>query len=260
MRRTSVTVLWQIIQYKPCDLLINREIDKSKIVYHDQRNTVRSSFFKMAPAQSKPSADEAKTFVVKVDMDGDRLGGIQTTTIASKQLLRQMTINYKGIMNKHLKMAEVARVACAKIQVALSGEVEPCMATPIVGRGPGRDTVYRPFYKGNGDDLKPAMFVYCGGVHTCSKKVNDEALSQVVEYFGVHIPEYNAKYPEGTHVPAEVRASKKVKMSPGVGSPDAAGAISVGSTEDGGSGVEPISDAMKVYLWDSMMKFSPKEK
>ena len=61
----------------------------------------------MAPAQSKINAGEAKMFVVKVDMDGDRLGGIQTTTIASKQLLRKMVSNYKSVMNKHLKDAEV---------------------------------------------------------------------------------------------------------------------------------------------------------
>ena len=61
----------------------------------------------MAPAQSKPSADEAKTFVVKVDMDGDRLGGIQTTTFASKHLLRQMASNYKGRMNKKLRGSRV---------------------------------------------------------------------------------------------------------------------------------------------------------
>jgi hypothetical protein len=103
----------------------------------------------MAPVLSKPS-ETAQKFIVRANVKEGRVIGIKISSEEMKAALRKASVLYQAMVNKNLKEAEVNHVANAIIQAALDGEVSAHTAILIAGRGNGRDTTDKAFYKGNG--------------------------------------------------------------------------------------------------------------
>ena len=146
----------------------------------------------MAPAASKEApkdeaSDMVKSFRVAVK-DGDGVGTIGTirldNVLARKLLAESVIKTLKGEGNKSLKRANACFAGAGIIQSKLLGKVDDHLVIPVVGRGKGRDTVDKDFYKGNGDlVLTPDMFVERDGMLVVSGIQHQEAVNLVQTYF-----------------------------------------------------------------------------
>jgi hypothetical protein len=134
------------------------------------------------------------------------------------------------MVNKNLKEAEVNRVANAIIQAALDGEVSARTAIPIVGRGNGRDTADKAFYKGDGSIDGPGGLFFWDGVFTCSEKMYERARDMVAKTIGVKLADLKEEGSAKEEVPVVIHAPQKLKVSGD--NADTIGAISVGSAEE----------------------------
>jgi len=183
----------------------------------------------MAPAHSKPS-ETAKRFIIKVNTKKGRVAGIKIPNDEVKAMLRKATTSYQAMVNKNLKEAEANRVACAIIQAGLDGEVNARTAIPIVGRGNGRDTTDKDFYKGDGSIDGTAGLYLQDGVFTCSEKMYKRANEMVAKFIGTKLVGLKADDSDTEEVPVVVHAPKKTADV--ADTANTTGAISVGSTED----------------------------
>lgn len=127
-----------------------------------------------------------KSFTVVRKDTNRRIGRVQVNG-ETRSALSKLASTLQGEGNKALKQASIFFGAAGLIQSAVDGKVDQRVAIPIVGRGKGRDTVDRAFYKGNGDaELSPDEFVEHDGVyfvsdamHKASVKVVENAISNM---------------------------------------------------------------------------------
>jgi hypothetical protein len=158
----------------------------------------------MAPALSKPSDANVRE---------GRVIGNKISSDKMKASLRKASVLYQAMVNKDVKEAEVNRVANAIIQAALDGEVSARAAIPIVGRGNGRDTANKAFYKGDGSINGPGGLFFRDSVFTCSEKMYDCACDMVAKTIGVKLAELKEEGSVKEEVPGVIHAPEKLKAS-----------------------------------------------
>jgi hypothetical protein len=146
----------------------------------------------MAPAASKQVPEDKASEMVKsfrvaiATPDGvETIGRIRLDNNKTRDFLAQSIVKtLKGEGNKASKRAAACLGGAAIIQAKIIGKVDDSLVIPIVGRGDGRDTTDKSFYKGNGDIvLTPDMFIERDGMLFGSDAQHEEALKMVEHYF-----------------------------------------------------------------------------
>lgn len=213
----------------------------------------------MAPAQSKPS-DMVKKFMVEYKTTDGRIGRIDVSSKEARDILTRCAITFQAKGNNALKDAATHFGSAALIQATLDGEVDQRFAIPVVGRGNGRDTADKSFYKGNGDgELKPEMFVLHDGVYFCSDAMYEASLALVESTYDAKVATLKKKNPAA--VPEVVHTNnKKMKLNDGSATvakaPDS-GNVSLDTPNDGDSKLPAFSldaelkDATKANILDA---------
>jgi hypothetical protein len=114
----------------------------------------------------------------------------------------------------------------------LDREVSARTAIQIVGRGNGRDTADKAFYKGDGSIDGPGSLFFCDGVFRCSEKMYDRARDMVAKTIGAKFSELKEEGSVKEEVPGVIHAPEKLKASALASNADTVGAISVGSADE----------------------------
>jgi len=132
----------------------------------------------------------------KGNLKGAPIGNVDMTAVGAVQVALAVLTFLRGKVNTLAKEAEEYRVACAHLGVALEGSPGERDVLPICGRGPGRDTVMKNFYKGDGSDLIPSDYPVIDNVHVCDPSMMVNAIRIIEKAFGRKMDSWKRANPE----------------------------------------------------------------
>lgn len=189
----------------------------------------------MAPAPSKLSTTYRKsTFKASGSVAKkflDRYSEVPKEVVVD--LVGKTQRGWLGEMNKALMKAEKERLCLLISNCVMEEDGDERANLPIVGRGKGKDTTHKSFYRGNGEDVKVGGMINNGVAYYSCEVLYTEAFNQFEDKMDNKVSDWKKDNPG--YVPTEVHTCKKMKTDGGI---VITHALSIDDTSSAGAGVD----------------------